>query len=449
MSRHGADGGMIQLSYGQVNRDLLKTMEPPGKVYYAILALDLLVLAWGIYAWTYQLRTGLGVTGLNNPVGWGVYIVSFVFWIGIAHSGTLISAILFLFRCGWRNPIYRTAEAMTVFAIMTAALYPIIHMGRPWRFYWLLPYQQQGHLWINFRSPLVLDIFAVATYFIVSVAFFFMGLVPDVAVVRDKAVGWRRRFYTFLALGWAGTDQEWHHYSSAYLFLAALATPLVISVHSIVSWDFALAIVPGWHSTILAPYFVSGAIHSGLAMVLTILIPLRRIFRLESYITPAHLENLAKLIILTGLIMGYSYGTEFSIAWYSGNIFEQATFRYRVVGDYALLFWIMVVANSVVPLLFIIKKIRMSVPWLFGLSIVINVGMWSERFVIIIASLALEYIPFAWGLYRPSWVELSVVAGTFAWFFLWFLLFAKFLPVVSITEVKELIEPPLMGRVDR
>lgn len=440
---------MIQLSYGQVNRDLLKTMEPPGKVYYAILALDLLVLAWGIYAWTYQLRTGLGVTGLNNPVGWGVYIVSFVFWIGIAHSGTLISAILFLFRCGWRNPIYRTAEAMTVFAIMTAALYPIIHMGRPWRFYWLLPYQQQGHLWINFRSPLVLDIFAVATYFIVSVAFFFMGLVPDVAVVRDKAVGWRRRFYTFLALGWAGTDQEWHHYSSAYLFLAALATPLVISVHSIVSWDFALAIVPGWHSTILAPYFVSGAIHSGLAMVLTILIPLRRIFRLESYITPAHLENLAKLIILTGLIMGYSYGTEFSIAWYSGNIFEQATFRYRVVGDYALLFWIMVVANSVVPLLFIIKKIRMSVPWLFGLSIVINVGMWSERFVIIIASLALEYIPFAWGLYRPSWVELSVVAGTFAWFFLWFLLFAKFLPVVSITEVKELIEPPLMGRVDR
>ena len=439
---------MIQLTYSQVNRDLLKTMEPPGKVYYAILALDLLVLAWGIYAWTYQLRTGMGVTGLNNPVGWGIYIATFVFWIGIAHSGTLISAILFLFRCRWRNPIYRTAEAMTVFAVMTAALYPIIHVGRPWRFYWLLPYQQRGHLWINFRSPLVMDVFAVATYFIVSAAFFFTGLVPDLAVVRDKAVGWRKKFYAFLAQGWEGTDREWRHYSSAYLLLAALATPLVISVHSIVSWDFALAIVPGWHSTIFAPYFVAGAIHSGLAMVLTILIPLRRIFRLETYITPAHLENLAKLIILTGLIMGYSYGTEFSIAWYGGNIFEQATFRYRAMGDYALTFWIMAVANSLVPLLFIVKKIRMSVPWLFGLSLVINVGMWSERFVIIIASLAHEYIPFAWGLYRPSWVELSVVAGTFAWFFLWFLLFAKFLPVVSITEVKELVEPPLIGGVD-
>ncbi|MFQ5802952.1 MAG: NrfD/PsrC family molybdoenzyme membrane anchor subunit [Candidatus Methylomirabilales bacterium] len=434
---------MVQLTYSQVNRDLLKTMTPPGRVYYLILALDLAVLAWGIYAWIYQIKTGLGVTGLTNPVGWGVYIATFVFWIGIAHSGTLISAILFLFRCRWRNPIYRTAEAMTVFALMTAALYPIIHLGRPWLFYWLLPYPQRGHLWINFSSPLIWDVFAVATYLVVSGIFFFTGLVPDLAVVRDQATGWRRRIYGFLAQGWEGTDRQWRHYSSAYLLLAALATPLVISVHSIVSWDFAVSIVPGWHSTIFAPYFVAGAIHSGLAMVLTILIPLRRIFQLEIYITREHLANIAKLLILTTLIMGYSYATEFFIAWYSGNIFEKATFLYRAVGDYAPAFWIMVVFNTLTPLLFIVRGVRMSVPWLFLISILVNVGMWSERFVIIVASLAHDYIPFAWGLYWPSWVEVSILAGTCAWFFLWFLLFAKLLPVVSITEVKELVQPPV------
>ena len=434
---------MVQLSYSQINRDLLKTMSPPGRVYYTILIIDLLVLAWGIFAWGYQIRTGMGVTGLNNPVGWGVYIATFVFWIGIAHSGTLISAILFLFRVKWRNAVYRTAEAMTVFALVVAGLFPLIHIGRAWLFYWLLPYPQRGYLWINFRSPLVWDVFAVGTYLIVSSTFFFTGLVPDLAVVRDQATGWRRRIYGFLAQGWMGTDHQWRHYSRAYLFLAALATPLVISVHSIVSWDFAVSIVPGWHSTLFAPYFVAGAIHSGLAMVLTMLIPLRRIFQLETYITRDHLESIAKLLILTTLIMVYSYLTEFFIAWYGGNRFEQATFLYRAVGDYALAFWFMLVFNAIVPLLFAVREIRRSIFSLFTISILINIGMWCERFVIIVASLAHDYVPFAWRTYKPSWIEVSILAGDAALFFLMFLVFAKLLPVVSIVEVKELVPPPV------
>jgi len=446
MSPNNEHEPRMELSYRQINRDLLRTMEPAGKLYYAVLGVDLVILLWGIFAWVYQIKTGIGVTNLNNPVGWGVYIATFVFWIGIAHSGTLISAILFLFRCHWRNPIYRTAEAMTVFALLTAGLYPIIHLGRPWLFYWLFPYPQEGHLWINFRSPLVWDVFAVGTYLIVSCVFFFTGLVPDLAVVRDQADGWRKKIYGFLAQGWQGTDRQWRHYGSAYLFLAALATPLVISVHSIVSWDFAMSVVPGWHSTIFAPYFVAGAIHSGLAMVLTILIPMRRIFRLEAYLTEMHLENLARLIILTGTIMAYSYGTEMFIAWYSGNIYERETFIYRALGDYAVGFWIMLLFNAVIPFLFVFGRIRRSIAWLFTIAILINIGMWAERFVIIVASLAHEYIPFAWGIYKPTWVEISIFAGTFAWFFLWFLLFAKLLPVISLTEVKELVPPPMRGR---
>jgi molybdopterin-containing oxidoreductase family membrane subunit len=299
----------VDLTYSQINRDLLRTMQPPGKMYYGLLAVDLAILGWGIYAWLYQVRTGLGVAGISHPVGWGIYITNFVFWVGIAHSETLISAVLFLLRCRWRNAVYRSAEAMTVFAVMTAGLFPIIHLGRPWLFYWLMPYPQQGQLWINFRSPLIWDVFAISTYFMVSTVFFLTGLLPDLAAARDQATGWRQRLYGLLACGWRGTDREWRHYGKAYLFLAGLATPLVVSVHSIVSWDFAMSLVPGWHSTLFAPYFVAGAIHSGLAMVLTLLIPLRRMFRLETYITMQHFDNIAKLLILTGLIMAYSYGT--------------------------------------------------------------------------------------------------------------------------------------------
>jgi len=434
---------MAQLTYSQVDNDILRAMKAPRWPYYAVFTANLAVLLWGAYAWRYQIVHGMGVTGLSHPVMWAIYITDFVFWVGIAHSGTLISAILYLFRVRWRASVYRTAEAVTVFALFTAGLFPIIHLGRPWFFYWLLPYPQFGDLWINFRSPLVWDVFAVMTYMIISMVFFFTGLVPDVAVVRNRATGWRHRIYAFLSQGWQGTDRQWRHYKAAYLFLAALATPLVISVHSVVSWDFATSIVPGWHSTILAPYFVAGAIHSGLAMVITMLIPLRYIFGLEAYITQSHLENLAKLIILTGLIVGYSYGVEAFIAWYSNNVPEWSRFVYQVTGAYAIPFWIMILFNSLVPLLFFIKRIRTSTWWLLGIAILINIGMWMERFVIIVTALAHEYDPYSWGLYFPTWVGISVTLGSFAWFFFWFLLFAKLLPVVSIVEVKEELPVPV------
>jgi len=440
---------MAQPTYSQVDRDILGAMEAPGWRYYTVFLVNLLVLGWGIFAWRYTIERGLGVWGLTHPVMWAMDITNFVFWVGIAHSGTLISAILYLFRVRWRASIYRTAEAVTVFALFTAGLFPIIHLGRPWFFYWLLPYPQVGGLWINFRSPLVWDVFAVMTYMIISVLFFFTGLVPDVAVARNRTSGWRHRLYAFLAQGWQGTDRQWRHYKAAYLFLAALATPLVISVHSVVSWDFAQSIVPGWHSTIFAPYFVAGAIHSGLAMVITLLIPLRRIFRLDAYVTQAHLENLAKLIILTGLIVGYAYVVESYIAWYSNNVPEWQRFLYQVTGEYAVPFWIMILFNSLVPLLFFVKRIRTSTPWLFGIAILINIGMWCERFVIIVTGLAHEYDPYSWGLFIPTWVDISITVGSFAWFFFWFLLFAKFLPVVSIVEVKEEMPPPMRaGKVE-
>ncbi len=437
---------MPQLNYSQVDKDILRAMGSPGRTYYAVVLADVIVLAWGIFAWRYQVVHGLGVSGLTHPVMWAVYITDFVFWVGIAHSGTLISAILYLFRVRWRAGVYRTAEAVTVFALFTAGLFPIIHLGRPWFFYWLLPYPQVGGLWINFRSPLVWDVFAVTTYMIISVLFFFTGLVPDMAVVRNRTSGWRHKIYAFMAQGWQGTDRQWRHYKAAYLFLAALATPLVISVHSVVSWDFAQSIVPGWHSTIFAPYFVAGAIHSGLAMVIMLLIPVRRVFRLDAYLTQSHLENLAKLIILTGLIVGYAYVVETYIAWYSNNIPEWQHFTFQITGEYAIPFWIMILFNSLVPLLFFLKPIRTSTPWLFGIAILINIGMWMERFVIIVTSLAHEYDPYSWGLYFPTWVDVSITAGSFAWFFLWFLVFAKFLPVVSIVEVKEELPPPMMGQ---
>jgi molybdopterin-containing oxidoreductase family membrane subunit len=437
---------MAQLTYGQVDQDILQAMRAPGWRYYAILVVDLIVLAWGAYAWRYQVVHGMGVSGLNHPVMWGIYITNFVFWVGIAHSGTLISAILYLFRVRWRASIYRTAEAVTVFALFTAGLFPLIHLGRPWFFYWLLPYPQTGGLWVNFRSPLVWDVFAVMTYMIISMLFFFTGLVPDLAVVRDRTSGWRHRLYAFLAQGWQGTDRQWRHYKAAYLFMAALATPLVISVHSVVSWDFAQTIVPGWHSTIFAPYFVAGAIHSGLAMVIMLLIPLRRIFRLDAYITQTHLENLAKLIILTGVIVGYAYIVESYIAWYSNNLPEWQRFIYQIAGEYAIPFWIMILFNSLVPLLFFVKRIRTSTPWLFGIAILINIGMWTERFVIIVTGLAHEYLPYSWGLYYPTWVDVSITLGSFAFFFFWFLLFIKLLPVISIVEVKEELPAPTRAR---
>ena len=303
-------------SYEEVNRDVLKLLGRPGRAYFILLAAAIALVGLGGFAWFAQIYLGIGMSGLRNPVGWGSYITTFVFWVGIGHAGTLISAILLLFRAHWRQSIYRAAEAMTIFAVMTAGPFPIIHLGRPWLFYYLLPYPNQRQIWPNFRSPLVWDVFAVSTYFTVSATFFIIGMVPDIAAARDATtVPWRKRLYTIMALGWRGTDREWKNFTRAYLYLAALATPLVLSVHSVVSWDFAMSIVPGWHSTIFAPYFVAGAIFSGLAMVITILIPIRKIFGLEAYFTPKHFDAMAKLILTTGLVVTFAYLSEVFLTW--------------------------------------------------------------------------------------------------------------------------------------
>ncbi len=431
-----------KLSYTRTDDDLVKTMRPAGRAYYVVLVILALAVAWGGYAWSVQIRRGLGVAGISYPVCWAVYITLFVFWVGIAHSGTLISAVLFLFRVRWRSSIYRSAEAVTVFALMTAGLFPLIHLGRPWVAFWLLPYPQMGGLFPDFRSPLVWDVFAVSTYMTVSIIFFFTGMVPDLAIARDRSQGWREKFYGLLSQGWQGTDRQWRHYTAAYVFLAGLATPLVISVHSIVSWDFAMSIVPGWHTTIFAPYFVAGAIHSGLALVVTMAIPMRRLFALHAYITQEHLANMAKLMILTGTILGYSYGVEYFVAWYSNDVYERQLFFFRAFGHFAWAMWLLVACNFLAPLLFFFRKVRTSTPWLLVICVLVNVGMFFERFVIIVTSLGHSYDPFSWALYAPRWPEISILVGSFAWFFLLFLLFAKIFPVVSMWEVKEQLPAP-------
>jgi len=437
---------MRSFTYKEINEKILATLMPPGRIYYAVLALLLIGILTGAGCWAFQIATGLGAAGVMHPVNWGTYLVNFVWWVGIAHSGTLISAILYLFRATWRTPLARAAEAMTVFAVAIAGLFPFIHLGRVWIVYWILPYPNQRNLWPNFQSPLVFDVIAISTYLMVSFLFWYTGLVPDLAVLRDRTRGLRRQLYGMFSLGWTGSQSQWNHHGWGYLLFAALATPLVISVHSIVSWDFALGIVPGWHSTIFAPYFVEGAIHSGLGMVLILLIPLRRIFRIQDILEMSVLEKVAKTIVLTGLIMGYSYATEFFMAWYSGNVAERDIFLWRAQGPYASLFWIMIVCNSIVPLAFFFKKVRTSLFALFAISILINIGMYYERYVIILSSVAHEFDPYSWGLYiGPTWVEYGILIGSVSMFFFLFLLFAKFLPSVSMAELKESQSAPRRG----
>jgi molybdopterin-containing oxidoreductase family membrane subunit len=410
----------------------------------------LIVLGCGIVALIYQIRTGLGVTGYANSVYWAVYITNFVFWVGIAHSGTLISAILFLFRSRWRTTVYRVSEMMTVFAVMTAGLFPLIHLGRIWKFYYLLPYPNNREIYPDFQSPLIWDTFAVGTYFTISSTFLFMGLVPDIAAARDAAQPgtFRHRLWSALSLGWQGTDREWKHFNRGYLFLAAFATPLVLSVHSVVSWDFASALVPGWHSTIFAPYFVAGAIFSGVAMVITLVVPMRKWFGLEEYLNENTFDNMAKLIVLTSTIVTYAYLVEFFLAWYSGSPFEKGTFWDRVAGPYWWAGWIMLICNSVIPLVCWSRRVRRSITAMFVVSIFINIGMWFERFVIIVQSLQHDFLPSAWGPYRgPTWVEYSITAGSFAWFLMYFLIAIKFLPSISVNEVKEMPPEPLVEKL--
>ncbi len=399
------------------------------------LAFSLLLLLVG--SLTDLVGRGIGEWGLNHPVGWAWDITGFVFWIGIGHAGTLISAILFLFRQKWRTSINRAAEAMTLFAVMAAMIYPAFHVGRIWFLYWVFPVPNQMSVWPNFRSPLLWDVFAVSTYGTVSLLFWYMGLVPDLATLRDRATTRTRQIvYGILALGWRGSGRHWLHYERGYLILAGLSTPLVLSVHTIVSFDFATSVIPGWHTTIFPPYFVAGAIFSGFAMVVTLMVICRKAFHLEHIVTLRHLENMNKVILATGSMVGYAYGIEFFIAWYSGNPYERFTFINRAFGPYAWAYWTMVTCNVISPQLFWWKKIRTSIPAMFAISIVVNIGMWFERFVIIVTSLHRDFLPSSWGYFKPSLVDMTTFAGTFGLFFFMFLLFVRFLPMVAISEVK-------------
>lgn len=384
----------------------------------------------------YLICTGVGVWGVNNPVGWGFAIVNFVFWVGIGHAGTLISAILFLFRQKWRTGINRFAEAMTIFAVICALVFPGIHVGRIWLAYYMAPLPNQMAMWPNFRSPLLWDVFAVGTYFVVSALFWYLGMVPDLATLRDRAKNKTRQIiYGILSLGWTGSARHWHRFERAYLILAALATPLVLSVHSVVSFDFAVAQTPGWHTTIFPPYFVAGAIFSGFAMVLTLAIPCRQIFGLRDIITKRHLENMCKIILATGTMVGYAYAMEFFIAWYGGNTYEQFAFISRAFGPFAWAYWTMVSCNVIFPQFFWFKKLRTNIPFMFVICIFVNIGMWFERFVITM-SLSQDFIPAAWDYYRPTPVDILTFVGSFGLFFTLFLLFVRFLPMVAMAEVK-------------
>jgi Ni/Fe-hydrogenase subunit HybB-like protein len=383
---------------------------------------------------------GVGVWGNNQPVSWAFPITNFVFWVGIGHAGTLISAILFLFRQKWRTAINRSAEAMTIFAVVCAGLFPAIHVGRPWLAYWLFPVPNQMQMWPQFRSPLLWDVFAVSTYFIVSLLFWFTGMVPDLATLRDRATTRPRQIvYGILSLGWRGSARHWHHYERVYLLLAALATPLVLSVHSVVSFDFATAQLPGWHATIFPPYFVAGAIFGGFAMVLTLLIPLRAYLGLEELVTTRHLENMAKIVLATGMMVGYAYAIEFFTAWYGGNPTEWFVFVNRAFGPFAWAYWTMVSCNVIAPQLLWFRKAR-TTPWiLFGVALAVNVGMWFERFVIIVTSLSRDFLPSSWGMFKPTAVDILTLAGSFGLFLSLFLLFVRFGPMFAMAEVKSVM----------
>jgi molybdopterin-containing oxidoreductase family membrane subunit len=432
-------------SLAQVTADVCAPLQRPASLlWWAAFLVSFAVLVLGVVAVTYQTLVGIGTWGLNRTVGWAFDITNFVFWIGIGHAGTLISAILFLFRQRWRNSVNRAAEAMTLFAVTCAGLFPIIHMGRPWLFYWMLPYPNtRGPLWINFRSPLVWDFFAIATYFTISLVFWYLGLVPDLATLRDRVrPGWYQRAMSFFSLGWNGSGRTWHRYESVYLLLAGLATPLVVSVHSVVSTDFATTLLPGWHTTLLPPYFVAGAIFSGLAMVLTLMLIARKTMHLEAYITTRHVDAMTKLVLATSGLVGLAYLTEAFTAFYSGDFYEHYAMLNRLGGPLAWGYWLMVTCNALIPQLFWLRRVRTSFFVVFVISVLVNVGMWFERFIIIVTSLERDFLPSSWSDYAPTSVELATLAGSFGLFFTCFLVFCRFLPTIAIAEVKGILNQP-------
>ena len=400
---------------------------------FIVLQILFLAVSWLLYE-------GIGVWGVNVPVGWGFDIINFVWWIGIGHAGTLISAILLLFHQQWRTSINRFAEAMTLFAVACAGLYPLAHMGRPWFFYYLLPYPNTMQLWPQFRSPLIWDVFAVSTYLTVSLLFWYTGLIPDLASIRDKAKNiWIRRIYGILSLGWRGASKHWHRYENAYLILAGLSTPLVLSVHTIVSFDFAVGNLPGWHATIFPPYFVAGAVFSGFAMVITLAVPARAFYGMKDFITDKHMDNMAKVMLVTGLMVFYGYGCEAFFAFYSANTYEHGLFMLnRAFGPYGIFYWLLILCNGIIPQLLWLRAVRLNIGLLFVISLVVNVGMWLERFVILM-SLQRDFIPSSWGQYSPTFWDLTTFFGTFGLFGSLMFLFMRFVPMISAFEMKHLI----------
>lgn len=411
----------------------------PSKAWMALLGLALTLLGVLVVSIGYSLYKGIGAWGNNQPVGWAFDIINFVWWVGIGHAGTLISAILLLFQQKWRTSINRAAEAMTLFAVCCAGIFPLLHTGRPWFAFWLFPYPSTLGAWPQFRSPLVWDVFAISTYLTVSALFWFVGLVPDLAALRDSSkTKLQRTIYGALSLGWRSSGRHWHNYKIAYLLLAGLSTPLVLSVHTIVSFDFATGLIPGWHATIFPPYFVAGAVFSGFAMVITLLIPVRKFMGLRDVITDRHLENMNKVILATGLMVSYGYAMEHFVAWYSANTNEAFVFINRAVGPYAGIYWLMIACNVITPNIFWFKKCRTSIPIMWVASILVNIGMWCERFIIIVTSLHRDFLPSSWGMYSPTIVDWGIYVGTLGLFSTLFLLFLKFLPAVAVSEVKEM-----------
>ncbi len=428
--------------YKKITREITAPMEKkPGKLWYLGITLSSSAMLLGFYAMYMTVWKGIGLWGNNRTIGWGWAITNLVWWIGIGHAGTFISAVLLLFRQKWRTSINRSAEAMTIFAVMCAGIFPLIHMGRLPVGYFIIPYPNTRGLWVNFNSPLLWDVFAITTYLLVSLLFWYMGLLPDIASMRDKVKNKiLKPVYAFLSFGWTGSARVWSRHESMSLILAGLAAPLVLSVHSIVSFDFATSVIPGWHTTIFPPYFVSGAVFSGFAMVLTLMIIARKTMNLTDYITVAHIESMNKIIILTGSIVGIAYITELFMSWYSGNIYERFAFYNRALGPYAWAYWIMMSCNVISPQLLWIRKLRRSVVFTFVLSIFINIGMWFERFVIVVTSLHRDFLPSSWAMYKPTSTEVAIFVGTLGIFFTCFLLFIRFFPVIAIAEVKSVLK---------
>jgi len=427
------------LKWAQINKEVLKSMENPRKGYWISVAVCLFLIMFAVVAEVHQYQVGMGAANLNWPHMWDLYIATFIFWIGMSHAGTLLSAILHIMNADWRKPIYRFAEAMTTFSLMTAGLFPMIHLGRLWNMYWVLPYLTDRGIWPNFRSPLVWDAFAISTYLTSSALFLFIGMIPDLAICRDNARGWRKKLYTALSLGWRGDDRQWRNFRRTYLIMACFLIPLAVSVHSIVSSDFAMSIMPGWSVTSFPPYFVAGALYSGCAAIITLFILLRYYFRWEEYMTIAILEKTAKLTFAIAMVWTYLNLIEFASVWYGHSAADKEVLLAKFSGPYAPFFWAMIFCGSVVPFALAFEKLRRHLPTMMVVSIILNIGMWLERWMIVTPTLSLSYHPIAHDVMWPSWVQWFIVLGSFGWFGLLFLVFVKVFPAVSMYECKEMV----------